>query len=176
MGSLFSVGIPAAMSLLLFDLCNIVINRLAPGHGDIELAAIGIVLKAERLPLNIGIGICLGMTPLAAYNYASKNHKRMKDFFRTVRFGTQFLQSRCFATPFMFLSFHMVHFMQAVDRGKVSFNLAVIRQLCLNIPILFLMNMFFGMSGIVWTQLTADIINVVISYVIHLRLIGDIAS
>ena len=209
MGSLFSVGIPAAMSLLLFDLCNIVINRLASGHGDIELAAIGIVLKVERLPLNIGIGICLGMTPLVAYNYASKNHKRMKDFFQTarlvglvvsvlcvvfyricapyiigafisdadtVRFGTQFLQSRCFATPFMFLSFHMVHFMQAVDRGKVSFLLAVIRQLCLNIPILFFMNMFFGMNGIVWTQLTADVINVVISYVIYARLIGDIAS
>ena len=209
MGSLFSVGIPAAMSLLLFDLCNMVINRLASGHGDIELAAIGIVLKVERLPLNIGIGICLGMTPLVAYNYASKNHKRMKDFFRTarlvglivsvlcvvfyricapyiigafisdadtVRFGTQFLQSRCFATPFMFLSFHMVHFMQAVDRGKVSFLLAVIRQLFLNIPILFLMNMFFGMNGIVWTQLTADVINVVISYVIYARLIGDIAS
>ena len=206
MNSLFSVGVPAAISLLLFDLCNIVINRLASSHGDIELAAIGIVLKVERLPLNIGVGICLGMTPLVAYNYASKNHKRMKDFFRTarlaglivslicvvfyricasyiigafisdadtVRFGTQFLQSRCFATPFMFLSFHMVHFMQAVDRGKVSFQLAVIRQLCLNIPILFLMNMFFGMSGIVWTQLTADFINVVISYVIYTRLAGD---
>ena len=165
-------------------------------------------MKVERLPLNIGIGICLGMTPLVAYNYASKNYERMKDFFRTarraglvisvlcvalyricapyiigafisdadtVRFGTQFLQSRCFATPFMFLSFHMVHFMQAVDRGKVSFQLAVIRQLCLNIPILLIMNVLFGMSGIVWTQLTADLINVVISYVIYARLIGGIA-
>lgn len=207
LNSLFSVGIPAAMSLLLFDLTNIVINKLAAGHGDIELAAIGIVLKAERLPLNIGIGICLGMTPLVAYNYASGNFKRMKDFFRaarfagliisilcvlfyrifapfimrafisdadTVRFGTEFLQSRCFATPFMFLSFHMVHFMQAVDRGKVSFQLAVIRQICLNIPILFLMNYFFGMSGIVWTQLIADIINVMISYIYYGRLIGKI--
>ena len=209
MRSLFSVGIPAAMSLLLFDLCNIVINRLASGHGDIELAAIGIVLKVERLPLNIGIGICLGMMPLAAYNYAAKNYGRMRDFFRTaqlaglsvsvlcvvfyricapyiigafisdadtVRFGTQFLQSRCFATPFMFLSFHMVHFMQAVDRGKVSFQLAVIRQLCLNIPILFIMDRVFGMNGIVWTQMVADLINVVISYIIYARLIGDIAS
>ncbi len=207
--SLFSVGIPAAMSLLLFDLTNIVINRLAAGHGDIELAAMGIVLKVERLPLNIGIGICLGMTPLVAYNYASKNFKRMSDFFSTarliglvvsvvcvifyrvfssyiirafisdadtVRFGTQFLQSRCFATPFMFLSFHMVHFMQAVDRGKVSFQLAVIRQIFLNIPILFLMNFLFGMSGIVWTQLIADIINVVISYIIYGRMIGKIVE
>lgn len=209
LSSLFSVGIPAAMSLFLFDLTNIVINRLAAGHGDIELAAIGIVLKVERLPLNIGIGICLGMMPLAAYNYASKNYKRMKDFFKaarlaglivsvlcvvfyrvfasyiigafisdadTVRFGTEFLQSRCFATPFMFLSFHMVHFMQAVDRGKVSFQLAVIRQIFLNIPVLFLMNYLFGMSGIVWTQLIADMINVVISYIIYGRLIGEISS
>lgn len=209
LSSLFSVGIPAAMSLFLFDLTNIVINRLAAGHGDIELAAIGIVLKAERLPLNIGIGICLGMTPLVAYNYASKDHKRMTEFFRaarlaglavsvlcvifyrifaayimrafisdaeTVRFGTEFLQSRCFATPFMFLSFHMVHLMQAVDRGRVSFQLAVIRQICLNIPILFLMNALFGMSGIVWTQLIADIINVIISYIIYGRLTGEISS
>ncbi len=200
--SLFSVGIPAAVSLLLFDLTNIVINRLASGHGDIELAAMGIVLKVERLPLNIGIGICLGMTPLVAYNYASKNHKRMKEFFETarlaglaisllcvifyrvfapwiiktfisdadtVRFGIQFLQSRCFATPFMFLSFHMVHFMQAVDRGKVSFQLAIIRQLCLNIPIVILMNYLFGMSGIVQTQMIADAINVIISYAIYRR-------
>ncbi|MCI9068200.1 MAG: MATE family efflux transporter [Lachnospiraceae bacterium] len=209
MRSLFSVGIPAAMSMLLFDLCNIVINKLAAGHGDLELAAIGIVLKVERLPLNIGIGICLGMMPLAAYNYASKNHKRMLDFFRsartaglivsvlcvifyrifaapiiglfiseadTVRFGTGFLQSRCFATPFMFLSFHMVHFMQAAGRGKASFQLAVIRQLFLNIPILFLMDYLFGMSGIVWTQLIADLVNVGISYLIYSRLIKEILS
>ena len=200
--SLFSVGIPAAASLLLFDLNTIVINRLAAGHGDVELAALGIVLKAERLPLNIGIGICLGMTPLVAYNYASGDHKRMRAFFSaarfagvavslvcvvlyrvfapyimrafiadadTVRFGTLFLQSRCFATPFMFLSFHMVHFMQAVNRGRVSLWLAVIRQLCLNIPILLLMDCLFGMEGIVWAQLIADAINVAVSYVIYGR-------
>lgn len=206
--ALFSVGVPAAMSLLLFDLTNIVINRLAAEHGDIELAAIGIVLKAERLPLNIGIGICLGMAPLVAYNYARGDHQRMKAFFKTarlaglvisilcvifyrifapyivrafiadadtVRFGTEFLQSRCFATPFMFLSFHMVHFMQAVARGRTSFLLAVIRQIFLNIPIIFLMDFLFGMTGIVWTQLLADAINVAVSYIIYNRLIGEIS-
>ena len=209
MQSIFSVGVPAAMSLLLFDLTNIIINRLSASHGDIQLAAIGIVLKVERLPLNIGIGICLGMMPLVAYNYAAKNYKRMDNFFRaarlagvvvsvlsvvfyrlcagmiiqafisdadTVRYGTEFLQARCFATPFMFLSFHMVHFMQAVDQGKCSFWLAVIRQLGLNIPLLFLLNTIFGMTGIVWTQTTADFINVIISYVIFARVSGKIRT
>ena len=209
MRSLFSVGIPAAMSLFLFDLTNIVINRLSSAHGDIELAAMGIVQKVERLPLNTGIGICLGMMPLVAYNYAAKDYKRMKEFFsvartaglafslicvvlyrvfaanlihafiadaETIRFGTEFLQARCFATPLMFLSFHMVHFMQAVDRGTVSFWLAAIRQLALNIPLLFLLNHFFGMSGIVWTQATADFLNVIASYIIHYRVIGSITN
>lgn len=200
MKSLFSVGMPAALSVLLYDLTNMVINMLSSSHGDLELAAIGIVLKVERLPLNIGIGICLGMVPLVAYNYAAENRKRMKDFFvaarfagvivavlcvilyrvmalhiigafisdaETVRLGTEFLKARCFATPFMFLSFHMVHFMQAIDKGKISMYLAIIRQLCLNIPILFIMNYMWQMNGIIWTQVTADIINVIASYIIY---------
>ena len=207
--SLFSVGIPAGLSLFLFDLTNIFINRLSSAHGDIELAAVGLILKVERLPLNIGVGICLGMVPLVAYNYASGTIPRMKAFFRaarnaglvisvicvvlyrifahyvirafiddaeTVRLGTKFLQARCYATPFMFLSFHMVHFMQAVDRGKISFRLALIRQLCLNIPILFLLNALFGMTGIVWTQATADAINVICSYLIYFRVLPEIVS
>jgi len=207
--SMFSVGVPASVSILLFDVTNMVINRLASSYGDYQLAAMGIVLKVERLPLNIGVGICLGMVPLVAYNYASGNRKRMRSFFSTARwaglavavvcvalyyygaplliqtfinepetvaYGTQFLQARCFATPFMFLSFHMVHFMQAVDRGRVSFCLAVIRQLCLNIPIVLVLNHFFGMSGIVWTQMTADAINVLISYIIYAQVIRKIGQ
>ena len=200
--SIFAVGVPAALSLLLYDLTTIVINMLSSAHGDLELAAIGIVLKVERLPLNIGVGICLGMMPLIAYNYTAKNEKRMKAFFTTARavgltiafvcvglyytfapyiiqafikdpetlqLGTQFMKARCFATPVMFLSFQMVHYMQAIGKGRVSFYLAVIRQLCLNIPILFILNTLFGMSGIIWTQAIADFINAVISYVIYYR-------
>ncbi len=207
--SIFSVGLPAALSLLLYDLCNMVINMLSASHGDLELAAMGIVLKVERLPLNIGVGICLGMMPLIGYNYASKNFKRMIDFFKTsrlaglgialvcvvlyrigaphimqafisdtetVRLGTEFLRARCFATPVMFLSFHMVHMMQAVDRGKISFYLAVIRQLFLNIPLLFVLNHILGMTGIIWTQVMADCINVVISYMIYGRVVRELRS
>ena len=64
----FAVGVPAAISVTLFDITYIVIDKLASSYGDIPLAAVGIVLKAERLPLNIGIGLCQGMMPLAGYN------------------------------------------------------------------------------------------------------------
>lgn len=209
MKSLFAVGIPAAVSILLFDVTNMFINRMASSYGDFQLAAVGIVLKVERLPLNIGVGIGLGMVPLVAYNFASGNRKRMNEFFTaarvagvavavcsvglyywaapwlvrifiedaaTVGYGIEFLRARCFATPFMFLSFNMVHFMQAVGRGRVSFWLAVIRQIGLNIPILFLMNHLFGMTGIVHTQAIADCLNVIISYIIYFRVVKNLDS
>ncbi len=207
--SIIAIGVPAAFSVFLFDLTNIVINRLSAAHGDIELAAIGIVQKAERLPLNIGIGICLGMIPLIGYNYASGDLRRMHAFFNaaraaglavaavsvalyylfaealigafigeseTVRLGTSFLRARCFATPFMFLSFNMVNFMQAVDRPKESFWLPVIRQAGLNIPLLLIMDRLWGMTGIVWTQAAADLLNVIASYIIYGRVIRRIDS
>ena len=78
-GEIFFVGIPSSIATLLFDLDYVVIDRLMSGYTDIALAAVGIVLKAERLPLNVGIGICQGMMPIIAYNYSAGNHKRMND-------------------------------------------------------------------------------------------------
>lgn len=69
--SLFAVGIPSAFLTGLFDVANIFLNALMAQHGDLQLAAIGIVMKAERLPNAINIGLCQGMLPLVAYNYSS---------------------------------------------------------------------------------------------------------
>ncbi len=77
--SIFMVGIPSSITTLLFDLDYVILDRLMVTYGDIPLAAIGIVLKAERFPLNVGIGICQGIVPLVAYNYSSKNYKRMNN-------------------------------------------------------------------------------------------------
>lgn len=79
LGSVFLVGLPSSIATFLFDVDYMVIDRLMAGYNDIALAAVGIVLKAERLPLNIGIGICQGMIPIIAYNYSAKNYNRMND-------------------------------------------------------------------------------------------------
>ena len=76
--SVFGVGVPSAITTLLFDLDYMVIDRLMSAYSDVALAAVGIVLKVERLPLNIGIGICQGMTPIVAYNFSAGNIPRMR--------------------------------------------------------------------------------------------------
>ena len=197
---IFFVGVPAAIATFLFDLAYIVIDKLTSNYGDIPLAAIGIVLKVERLPLNVGIGLCQGMMPIAAYNYSAKNFPRMRkvvNFSRlagitfgavavalyeifapqimsafigdpeTIRIGTDFLRARCLATPFMFMCFHLVNMFQAVGRGDRALLLAVVRWAVFNIPMLFLFDRIFGMYGIVWTQISADICTVIVSFLVY---------
>ena len=70
---------PAAVTTFLFDLDYVIIDKLMVSYHDLALAAVGIVLKVERFPLNVGIGICQGMMPLVAYSYAAGDKKRMDD-------------------------------------------------------------------------------------------------
>lgn len=200
--AVFAVGVPSAISTLLFDLDYVVIDKLMVSYHDLALAAIGIVLKVERFPLNVGIGICQGIMPLVAYNYAAGNRKRMEDTIRlsrrlglivaavsillyelfagqfirifiadtqTIEMAAGFLRIRVLATPLMFLSFFTVYLFQAFGMGKISLFLGVMRWLVFNIPMLFILNSIFGMYGIVWSQVTADILTVALSFYVYHR-------
>ena len=83
--SVLSVGFPSALTNLLFDTSNLFLNHLMAGFGDAPLAALGIVMKAERIPLNTGLGICQGMLPLVAYHYGARKFIRMKAFIKMAR-------------------------------------------------------------------------------------------
>lgn len=88
----------------------------------------------------------------------------------TIRLGTEFLKARCFAMPFMIVGFQIVNFMQAVNQGKMSFLLTIIRHLLLNIPALVIMNMIWGMTGLIWVQTVSDVLNLlwISSFPVHL--------
>ena len=94
----------------------------------------------------------------------------------TIQLGTAFLRARCFATPFMFLCFNMVHYFNAIARGKISFWLSFIRQIVFNIPIMLILNHMYGEYGLVWTQLIADILTAIVSYAVYFVMSNEIAS
>ncbi len=199
--AVFAVGVPSAVATFLFDLDYVIINKLMVSYEDLALAAVGIVLKVERFPLNVGVGICQGMLPLVAYSYGAGNHRRMNDTISLARklglviaavsivlyeifagqlvqiflsdaqaagMAAAFLRVRVLATPLMFLSFFTVYLFQAFGKGKISLFLGVVRWLGFNIPMLFILNSIFGMYGIVWSQVTADTLTVILSfYVLH---------
>ena len=198
--AVFAVGLPSAVSTFLFDMDYVIIDKLMASYSDLALAAIGVVLKVERFPLNVGIGICQGMMPLVAYNYAAQNRQRMDDTIRlsrrlglviagisvllyelfavqfthlfipnaqTVEMAAVFLRIRVLATPLMFLSFFTVYLFQAFGKGQISLFLGVARWLGFNIPMLFLLNALVGMYGVVWSQVTADVLTVTLSVLVY---------
>ena len=85
MKALFAVGVPSAILTGLFDVANICVNIIAAAHNDLVLAGMGIVMKVERLPNAINVGLCQGMMPIVAYNFASGNHVRMKKVINMAR-------------------------------------------------------------------------------------------
>ena len=56
--------------------------------------------------------------------------------------------------------------MNAVNRGKVSFLLAIVRHLVLIIPVMLLMNRIWGLVGLTWSQLAADFLNAIVTVLI----------
>jgi Na+-driven multidrug efflux pump len=84
----------------------------------------------------------------------------------TVEMGTAYLKMRCFALPFMMIGYHVINYMNAVNKGKVSFGLAILRHLILIIPIMLIMNYLWGINGLMWSQVIADVINAVIALLI----------
>ncbi|MCR5121994.1 MAG: hypothetical protein K6B74_06200 [Ruminococcus sp.] len=81
----------------------------------------------------------------------------------TIRLGAEFLRGRCFALPFMMIGYHVVNYMNAVNKGKISFLLAIIRHLLLIIPIMLIMNIIWGLNGLVWSQLISDAANALVA-------------
>lgn len=93
--AVFAVGVPSAVLTGLFDLANICVNIIAAAHNDLVLAGMGIVMKIERIPNAVNIGICQGMLPIVAFNYSAQNHERMKETIRTARNIGLFISLLC---------------------------------------------------------------------------------
>lgn len=200
--AVFAVGVPSAIGSLMSCLSNTVVNKLSSGYNDFAVAAMGIVKKIDMLPMNVGMGLCQAMVPMVAYNYSTKNYRRMHAFTRaarlsgmafagmcivgmelfapqviglfirdaqTLHYGADFLRINVLATPLMICNFQMSYTFQAMGKGAESLLLTSCRQGIINIPLLFLMDRLVGLYGIIWTQLLADSITVVISLALYRR-------
>ncbi len=113
-----------------------VIDKLMAAYGDVSLAAISIVLKAERLPLNVGIGICQGMLPIVAYNYSSGNRTRTHD---TIRYSVIAGLFTAAVSIFLYkLSAVKILHIFINDPQTVALGANFLRIRCLATPLMFL--------------------------------------
>lgn len=205
---LYTVGVPSAVLTGLFDVANMFLNGMMAGHGDLQLAAIGIVMRIERLPNALNIGLCQGMLPIVAYNYSANNRERMKktitvtrvigfcisamsillfellpgpicrlfmntaganvsESLQTIAFATTFLSIRCLASPFQFFNFNTSFCMQAIGDGKGTLIHAIVREIVLHVPFMYLFNAVFGQVGLVSALIVAEVFGAYLAYIFY---------
>lgn len=133
-GVIFAVGFPSAIGNLLSCVSNMVINKLASGYGDIPVAALGIVKKIEMLPMNVGMGLCQGMLPLVAYNYAAKNFRRMKETVRKASLSGMAFAILCVIVFELFAQTSIRIFIN--DASTIAMGASFLRVNCLATPLM----------------------------------------
>jgi len=127
--AIFLVGLPAMLGPLLAAISNIVVNNLMVSYNDFAIAAMGIVKKVDMIPLSISQGVAQAMLPLVAYNYASKDYKRMNDFTKASQFCVMGFAFACVIVFEMFALYIITPFIkdpQTVEYGVRFLRIAVI--------------------------------------------------
>lgn len=77
--------------------------------------------------------------------------------------GASFLRIACLAVPLTSVNFLISYTLQAMGKGAQSAVLTFSRQGLLNIPLLMVMNLIFGLYGMIWTQLVVEVIMLPVS-------------
>lgn len=175
--SVFAVGIPSALGSLLACVSNIVINNLASSYeylyGDVPVAAIGIAKKIDMLPMNVGFGLCQGMMPLVAYNFASGDHKRMRAFARAARNASMIFAGFCILL-FQIFATQIAGVFNGHEQ-TVQMSTDFLRILCLAVPfMLFNLQISFtfqamgmGKQSLILSSLRQGLVNIPLLFLMN---------
>ncbi len=93
---------------------------------------------------------------------------------QTIALGSRFLRIACLATPVIGINWMMNTTFQAMGKGTQSLIFSACRQGLFNIPLLFLMNYLIGVDGLLWTQLLADSLTMIVSFTLYRFLIKQL--
>ncbi len=93
---------------------------------------------------------------------------------QTVAYGSSFLYGMVSSIPFLIADFMAVAVFQALGKGRLSLNMALLRKLVLEIPVMFLLNLLWPLYGLSLAQLCAEIGMSVIGAAMLLRLLRQV--
>ncbi|MBQ5961314.1 MAG: MATE family efflux transporter [Firmicutes bacterium] len=81
-GSIFSIGITAAITNIASSVCNILLNRQLVAYGDEKIAAMGIVMRVNMIALMMLVGFSFGGVPLFGYLSGAGDKKKRNELLR----------------------------------------------------------------------------------------------
>ena len=82
-------------------------------------------------------------------------------------YGISFLRILCVGGPFSAAAYTIISFFQAIGEGRKSFFLAILRKGVVDIPMMFLLNTFIPVYGIVMATPIADVICCLAAFIFY---------
>ena len=131
--------------------------------------------NAQRVKqtLRFAVQIALTFITLVAAGYFWQSKAMIRLFMQTpeiIEYGSAFLRGFCLGLPFLCMDFIAVGVFQAAGLGRNALVFAILRKVVLEIPALFILNALFGVVGLAYAQLTAEIVLAAAAVVVLIRL------
>ena len=131
--------------------------------------------NAQRVKqtLRFAVQIALTFITLVAAGYFWQSKAMIRLFMQTpeiIEYGSAFLRGFCLGLPFLCMDFIAVGVFQAAGLGRNAFVFAILRKVVLEIPALFILNALFGVVGLAYAQMTAEIVLAAAAVVVLIRL------
>ena len=131
--AVFSCGLPACLMTLFENISYSVLDNLMALNGIAMQAGIGVAKKINMLAHCIVRGMSQGVLPLISFNYASGNHKRMKNAV-TISMGISIALSALCMTAYLIFNKTLVGlFIQNVG-DSMEYGARFLRILCIGAP------------------------------------------
>src|SRR5699024_8014965 len=93
-----------------------------------------------------------------------------------ISYGSAFLRGFCLGLPFLCMDFIAVGVFQAAGLGRNALIFAILRKVVLEIPALILLNHLFGVVGLAYAQMTAEIVLAAAAVFVLIRLMKQMES
>jgi len=90
-----------------------------------------------------------------------------------IEYGSKFLIGFALASPFLAFDFLAVAIFQACGKGKLSLIFAIARKVLLEIPAIIILNKIFGMYGMAYGQLLAEIVLAIAAFIVIEKLLKE---
>lgn len=173
---IMALGASSLLTQLSIVVITVVNNILLVKYGavsaygsDIPLAAFVVIMKLFQIVLNIAIGIAAGAQPIVGYNYGAQKFGRVRELLKAVLKWTAIVGIVCMV---LFEAFPGAFIRLFGSDGDLYMEFAVrcLRIYLLLIVFSILVPMFFGVTGIFWAALVADVFAMLITSVVMVRL------
>jgi putative MATE family efflux protein len=166
---IFKIGIPAAISNIIFSFVGVVSNVIAAGYGDHVIAGSGLTMRVTMLSFTLIMALAMGYQPFAGYNYGARNIKRL-----TSGWKITMLYTTCLAVFFTIIFWFFGRFIMTLfirDELTIETGSKMMHAFLLGMPFLGLQMTMMVTFQALGKAIRATIVNMGRQFLVYLPLL-----